>query len=314
MAQIWSEYYLNYIPEMIRLVSPVAVFVACLFLTGQMTERLELIALKSSGVSLYRMMVPYLLFGICVAGTVSYLDGYVIPDANAERIAFEQEYMSRSGDRIDRGGIYRQDSENVVMNINFFDPNTNVGYRLNLVEFDGDRIVKTVTSNRIMWVDSTSSWITDRATHRVFNEKDFVENETEREHLDVNILPRDLARRTSDIYQLTYPKAIEYIESIERIGAGGISLPKVQLYSRMAYPFSIMVVCLIGFALAAEKRKGGKGFYIASGLGISFIYLVLMKVIEPLGAAGSISPLAAALFPHIFFLTVGLVLFIIAKK
>jgi len=138
--------------------------------------------------------------------------------------------------------------------------------------------------------------------------------ETERQHLDVNILPRDLARRTSDIYQLTYPKAIEYIESIERIGAGGINLPKVQLYSRMAYPISIIVVCLIGFALAAEKRKGGKGFYIASGLGISFIYLVMMKVIEPLGAAGSVSPIVAATFPHIFFLTVGLGLLFVAKK
>ena len=313
-AEIWKQYYLNYIPEMTRLVSPVAVFVACLFLTGQMTERLELIALKSSGVSLYRLLLPYLFFGICVAGLVSYLDGYVIPDANAERIAFEQEYMSRSGDRIDRGGIYRQDSENVIMNINFFDPNTNVGYRLNLVEFDGDRITRTVTANRIMWVDSTSSWITDRAQERVFQEIDFTETETERQHLDVNILPRDLARRTSDIYQLTYPKAIEYIQSIERIGAGGISLPKVQLYSRMAYPFSIIVVCLIGFALAAEKRKGGKGFYIASGLGISFVYLVMMKVIEPLGAAGSVSPIVAATFPHIFFLTIGLGLFILAKK
>lgn len=314
LAEIWKQYYLNYIPEMTRLVSPVAVFVACLFLTGQMTERLELIALKSSGVSLYRLLLPYLFFGLCVAGLVSYLDGYVIPDANADRIAFEQEFMSKSGDRIDRGGIYRQDSENVVMNINFFDPNTNVGYRLNLVEFDGDRITRTVTANRIMWVDSTSSWITDRAQERVFNEIDFTETETERQHLDVNILPRDLARRTSDIYQLTYPKAIEYIQSIERIGAGGISLPKVQLYSRMAYPISIVVVCLIGFALAAEKRKGGKGFYIASGLGISFVYLVMMKVIEPLGAAGSVSPLVAATFPHIFFLSIGLGLFIMAKK
>ena len=314
LAEIWKQYYLNYIPEMTRLVSPVAVFVACLFLTGQMTERLELIALKSSGVSLYRLLLPYLIFGVCVAGLVSYLDGYVIPGANADRIEFEQEYMSRTGDRIDRGGIYRQDSENVIMNINFFDPNTNVGYRLNLVEFDGDRISKTVTANRIMWVDSTSSWITDRAQERIFHETDFDEIETERQHLDVNILPRDLARRTSDIYQLTYPKAIEYIESIERIGAGGINLPKVQLYSRMAYPISIIVVCLIGFALAAEKRKGGKGFYIASGLGISFIYLVMMKVIEPLGAAGSVSPIVAATFPHIFFLTVGLGLLFVAKK
>ena len=137
---------------------------------------------------------------------------------------------------------------------------------------------------------------------------------TEREVFDINILPRDLARRTSDIYQLTYPKAIQYIQSVERIGAGGISLPKVQLYGRMAYPFSIIVVCIIGFALAADKRKGGKGFYIASGLAISFIYLVLMKVIEPFGATGTLSPMFAAVFPHAFFLIIGLLLLLFTRK
>src|SRR5690625_6304547 len=72
----------------------------------------------------------------------------------------------------------------------------------------------------------------------------------------------------------------------------------------MAYPISIITVCLIGFALAAEPRKGGKGFYISSGLGISFVYLTLMKVIEPFGATGTFSPLFAAVFPHVFFLAV----------
>lgn len=60
MAEIWGDYYLNYTPEMIRLILPVAVFTACLFITGQLSERLEITALKAAGVSLYRLIVPYL--------------------------------------------------------------------------------------------------------------------------------------------------------------------------------------------------------------------------------------------------------------
>lgn len=314
LADVWNLYYLNYIPEMTRLVMPVAVFVAILFLTGQMTERLEMTALKASGVSLYRLLLPYLFVGVILAGTISYLDAFVIPASNAERIEFEQRYLSRSGERIDRGGIYRQDSDSTIININFYDANANVGYRIFKVEYQGDRISRILQANRMMWVDSTSNWITDRARIREFTETDVIERETEREFFDINILPRDLTRRTTDIYQLTYPEALEYLESIRRIGAGGIELPMVQLYGRMAYPLSILTVCLIGFALAAQRRKGGKGFYIGSGLGISFIYLVMMKVIEPFGAAGALSPLFAALFPHLFFLSMGILLLITTRK
>lgn len=314
MAQIWKDYYLNYIPEMTRLVVPVAVFTACLFLTGQMTERLEIIAIKASGISLYRLVVPYILIGVFLAAILSYLDAYVIPEANSERIEFEQEFLSRGSERIDRGGIFRQDSDSTVININFYDPNTNTGYRVFLTEFSGNEISRVTEAPRLIWVDSTSNWITDRATTRIMKDKKVEVYQTDREVFDINILPRDLARRTSDIYQLTYPRAITYIRSIERIGAGGIELPKVQLYSRMAYPFSIIVVCIIGFALAADRRKGGKGFYIAAGLAISFIYLVMMKVIEPFGAAGTIPPLFAAVFPHVFFLIVGLLLLLFTRK
>lgn len=313
-TEIWNQYYLNYIPEMTRLVLPVAVFTACLFLTGQMTERLEIIAIKASGISLYRLAMPFLFIGVFLAAIVSYLDAYVIPESNAERIAFEQMYLSSSGDRIDRGGIFRQDSDSTIININFYDANADVGYRVYLLEYSGDEISRIVQANRMMWVDSTSHWITDRAKIRKFQEDGISEIETEREPFNINIYPRDITRRTSDIYQLTYPEAIEYIQSIERIGAGGINLPKVQLFGRMAYPISIITVCLIGFALAAERRKGGKGFYISTGLGISFIYLAMMKVIEPFGAAGTLSPIFAALFPHAFFLVIGIFLLLIAKK
>ncbi len=314
LYQIWGEYYLHYIPEMMRLISPLAVLIACLYLTVQMTERLEIIAIKSSGISLYRLAMPYLFFGLCVATLISYLDAFVIPESNAERIAFEQQYLSGTSDRLDRGGIFRQDSDSTILNIEYFDPNHNIGYTVTFIEFNGDEIRRSINANRITWVDSTSQWVTDSLNERIFDQVGFTENVTPRGPLEMNILPRDLARRSSDIYQLTYPQALEYIESIRRIGAGGVTLPMVQLYGRMAYPISILVVCLIGFALATERRKGGKGFYIAMGLAISFVYLAFIKIIEPFGIAGTVTPEFAAIFPHAVFLTLGLGMLLAAKK
>lgn len=315
LSQIWNEYYLNFIPEMIRLVSPLALLVACLFLTGQMTERLEITAIKAAGISIYRLVLPYLFFGVSLALLISYLDAFVIPESNAERIRFEQEYLSNRSDRIDRGGLYRQESSNTIFNLNHFDTNTQVGYRATLVEFSDDfEVSRVVTANRLDWVDSLQTWKAEGFRERKFTGDAYVDSVNREQLIELNIIPRDLARTTSDIYQLTYPEAVNYIESIRRVGAGEINLPLVQFYGRVAYPVSILVVSLIGFALACERRKGGKGFYIATGLVFSFIYLVFMKVIEPFGAAGTIDPLYAAGLPHLLFLVIGIVMLIMTKK
>jgi len=312
--QIFGTYYLNYIPEIIRLIIPVAAFVACLYLTGQMTERLEITALKAAGISLYRLLVPYLVFAFIVSISISLLDGFVIPDANQKRIAFESEYLQGRSDKVDRNQIFRQESEESIFKINYFNANENTGHRVDVTNFAGDSISQTIFIQRMIWQPDSSNWKLENIDKKTFTANGYKTTHIDSMDTTLNILPRDLARKTSDIYQLTYPEAESYIASIERSGAGNVESPKVQLYSRYAYPFSIVVVIIVGFALASVRRSGGKGFYIAAGLTVSFLYLVMMKVIEPFGGKGEISPLLAAILPHLIFLVVGIAILINTRK
>lgn len=313
-AEIFGTYYLNYIPEMIRLVIPVAVFVACLYLTGQMSDRLEIVALKAAGVSLYRLIVPYLVFALLMAAIISYLDGFVIPDANAERIEFEKEYLPGQSQRVERDQIYRQDSENNIYKIQYYSSQDSTARRIEATKFRGDSVGETLNIARMEWMKDTNQWRMTSIDRRQFMPGGYVDERIDTMIVSLSIYPADLARTTSDIYQLTYPEAQNYIESLERGGASGISLPKIQFYGRLAYPFSIIVVSIIGFSIASVRRQGGKGFYIAAGLAISFLYLAFMKVIEPFGKEGAIDPIVAALIPHLFFFLVGLGMLYSARK
>lgn len=314
MTEIINDYYLNYIPEMSRLVMPVAVFVACLFLTGQLSDRLEIIALKAAGISLYRLLVPYLMFALLCSLTLSILDAYVIPKSNAERIAFEMRYLQNKTEKVDRSDIYRQPSPSTKLQVNYFDNEKQIAYQVRLIEFNGREVVRSTTANRMQWVDSTQSWQMEVVQERIFEEKGYKEISEAKKDTVLNVFPRDLARTTSDVYQLTYAEAIDYIDSIERSGAGGIGMPKVQFYGRLAYPFSIIVVIIVGFAFASVRRRGGKGAYLAAGLTISFLYLAFMKIIEPFGYYGTLPPELAATLPHIFFFLVGIGLLLDARK
>lgn len=314
ISQIFGVYYLNYIPEMVRLVMPVAVFIACLFLTGRMTDRLEIIALKAAGVSLYRLILPYLVFAILMTVTISYLDGFIIPDSNARRLAFEEEYLRGGSENLDRNRIYRQEASNTILNINYFNSQEQIGYRVELVTFQKDSVKKTMNINRMIWQDSTKTWRLRDVEVKEFTNTGFRLYYKQYIDTTLSILPRDVARTTSDIYQLTYPEAQNYIASIKRSGASGIEDPQVKFYGRLAYPLAMIVVTIIGFALAAVRRKGGRGFYIAAGLTISFLYLAFLKVIEPFGAKGTIDPLLAALLPHLIFFVLGIGLLISTRK
>lgn len=314
LYEIWFDYYLNYIPEMIRLVTPVAVFVACLLLTGKMSDHSELTALKSAGVSLYRLMIPYLFFAAVTALVISYLDGYIVPESNKVRFEFEREYISGGGERIDRDRIYRQESPDRYLQINYFDASDHTGYRITLYQFGENRLVETIEANRMRWIEEDQVWEMVNGEMRTFTETGYLSETFESREMELNLLPRDLARTSSDVYRLTYPEIIAYLQSIERSGAGGLHRPQVQFYGKVFYPISILVVTLIGVSLASERRTGGRGVHVAFGLGISFLYLATMRIVEPFGHSGAIDPLYTALTPHLLFMLAGIVLLLQARK
>jgi len=312
--QIWTEYYIPYIPEIIRLVLPVAVFTACLLHTGRMAQNFEIIALKAAGISLYRLMLPFVLVALLSGALVSYLDGFVVPGANKQRIAFERQYLMTRSDRVDTNKIYRQESPTTLLSINYYAPDEQIGYRMQLFRFHETRVVETMEAGRMEYDDSLGVWKLFNVKQRAMNATGYIETASPRVDTTLTILPRDLARTTSDIFQLTYPEILDYLDSMKRIGASEIGLPKIQFYGKLFYPISILVVTILGVSLASVRRSSGTGFILGMGLAVSFLYLALMKIIEPFGAAGSLEPHIAALIPHALFFVVAIVVLLKTPK
>lgn len=314
ISQILLVYYFNYIPEIIRLVTPVAVFVATLLVTGQLADRLEIVALKAAGVSLYRLSLPYFIFAFLAMLSISYLDGFIVPKSNAKRIAFERTYLDKESDQVTNSRIYRQDSRHTLLQVSYFDPKSQVAYKTTFYTFKHGKIVQTLEVVRLEWNPKKHDWRMVNGKRRIYSDNGYHFSEFTERDTTLNLQPQDLARSSADVYQLTYPEIVRYIHTLKASGAENVNLPEVQFYSKLCYPFSIIVVTLIGLAIAYERRRGGRGVHIAYGLAISFLYLVIMKLSEPFGISGSISPALAAVLPHLLFLFVGLGLYFTAKK
>lgn len=80
-----KDYYIAYMPYIVYLVSPVALFIGIVASVGNMSRHLEFTAIQQSGRSPFRALVPILFVGAAVTAISFYLDAKILPDANHRR-------------------------------------------------------------------------------------------------------------------------------------------------------------------------------------------------------------------------------------
>src|SRR6185295_5466850 len=87
-------YYLDFVPWVAGLITPITVFIAIIYVTSRMAGHTEIIAILSSGVSFRRLLLPYFIASGLI-GAISFgLNGWIIPKATKSRLAFELQYFN----------------------------------------------------------------------------------------------------------------------------------------------------------------------------------------------------------------------------
>ena len=316
MRDVFLVYYPSYVPEIVRLTSPLALFLSCVYLTGKLAQELQLVALQTGGVSLVRLLRPYALVGLVVTVGMFFFNGWVVPTTNATVLAFEERYIGGDTRPINVSDIFRQNAPGSVVSVGYYDRNTEVAHRVSLEQFEeGRRLASRIDAPRMEWVDSLRLWRMHTAVVRAFPE-DGPETRRELERLDtlLNVYPRDLARSERDVESMTIPVAAGYVAALRRSGAGGLGRPTVAYYGKFAYPLANLILVLIAVPLAARQRRGGQAVRFGIGLLVAFAYLALQKLTEPFGYSGALSPMLAAWLPHALFATFALLFVARARK
>ncbi len=316
MRQVFLTYYPSYVPEIVRLTSPLALFLACVYLTGRLTQSLQITALQTSGVSLYRLLWPYVAVALVVTGFMFWFNGWVVPQTNRVVLDFERRYLRDAPQELDVSDIHRQNRPGNYVTVGYFDRERSMAHRVSMQRFDDARhLVARLDAARLVWVDSLATWRAEDVTLHTFSEAGLVERRTVAQ-LDtvLSILPRDLARTERDVESMTIPAAAAYIEDLERSGAGGLGRPRVGYFVKFAYPFANLILVLIGVPLAAVRRRGGQAVVIGLGLVTAFAYLAVQKLTEPFGYSDTLDPLVTAWLPHALFFAVALLILARARK
>lgn len=310
------EYYIVFIPEIIRLMLPVSVLLGGLFTVGKLSTQNELTAIKSSGVSFYRFTIPFMATAFVISLFAIYFGGFIVPEANKQRIYIEQNYLKK-GLVHSGSNIYFQDSPNRIVTITYFNVKVGKANRISIQEFDSKDITKMVhrIDARTMVYDTLkSNWIlSDGAERFFFNNKDSVKifNSLEIDYLSFS--PKEVIEKQKKPDEMTLTELETYANAQLKTGNDPTRI-NIEYHSRIAFGFASFVVVLFGLTISANKRKGGTAIQFGINVLLTFIYLVFMKVSQAFGKNGVLDPMLTAWLANILFLSAGIFNLLRVKK
>jgi len=308
------QYYLNFIPYIVFLLSPLFIFVATIFFTSKLASRSEIVAMLAGGISFYRILfVPYLFCASLLVGIQLYANHYLVPNANDDRIAFENKYLKKKYISRDKNVHMQIDPEHYIYMETYNNRDT-MGRKFTLERIADKKLKSKLFAQTIKWNGQKQSWrLSQYYTRYIDGNKERIVRGT---NLDTTFVffPKDFERRVAFKATMTTPQLTEHINKERMKGAPNIEFYEVERHQRTAVPIATFILTMIAFSIASRKVRGGMGFHIFIGIAISAAYIVSLQFSTTFATNGNLSPLLSVWIPNIIFGILAFYLMLTAPK
>lgn len=297
------DYYANFVPYYSNLFSPLFVFIAVIFFTSKLAGNSEIISMMAAGVSIRRLMRPYMISCVLIAGLTFYLNSFVIPHGTVIRQNFETLYRN-SKKNTSAENVQLQVAKNTVAYIQHYDDQYKRGYGFSLVKFKDKKIVSHMTAMEIQYdtvADTKYHWkVSNWKIRTLKGLKEHIQSGASKDTV-LLMEPTDLVYSKGQQETFTSPELLNYISKQTSRGSGNVVQYEVEFHKRIAMSFSSFILTIIGLSLSSRKRKGGMGLYLGIGLALSFGYIMLQTVSATFAIQDDTPPMLAAWIPNIIF-------------
>lgn len=301
------KYFMNFLPYFANQFAPLFVFISVIFFTSKLADHSEIIAMMSSGISLKRMLIPYLLSATIIAAGTLVLALYIIPPANVKRIEYTNRWVKNK--RVDFGdNIQLQVKPGIMAYLSRYDNTTKRGFRFTMEQFDGNKLVSRITAKDVKY-DTLGRWELNEYGIRKF--EGLKETYTKGAKIDtmLDVEPKDFLISTNDQEMLTSPELRRYINKQKARGVANLQQFELEYEKRFAMTAAAFILTVIGLSLSSRKVRGGMGVNIGIGLALSFSYILFMTVTQTFAVSGYTSPRLAMWIPNIIYTIIAIFLY-----
>jgi lipopolysaccharide export system permease protein len=315
-SQIFTDFYLGFIPRIDAMLFPLFVFISVIFFTSKMAGNSEVVAILSSGVSYKRFLQPYLLGGLVLSMLLWLGYQFVVPNANRKWAEFEKKYIDINFSPSQQNSTYKQNiyfriDSNTYAGIKGYDTVSKSGSNLSVQKIVNNKLVYNLRAMNFKWDTSLHKWSLNNVVERKLNAIDEDVSFSSNKIVAYSFKPVDLRKDDYLKDQMTTSELDKFIELEKMRGSEMLSTLQVERYNRDAIPVSVIILTLIGAILASRKVRGGSGFHLAVGVVISVTYILFSRFSVVFATKGDFAPWLAAWIPNFFF---GILVLYLYKK
>jgi lipopolysaccharide export system permease protein len=314
--QIVFEYYLNWMLWINGLLIPLYALIAVIFFTSRMAYNSEIISILNAGVSFRRLMQPYLL----AAGFITILhllgNHYFIPNGNKIHYDFQHQYIWKHNDKGKTSDVHLFIGPETTAYIKYYRKQDSTARDIKIERFKDNKLTYILKARLAEWQGPPDRWKLKDYEIRTFDglKETLVLGKKEEIDTTINITPGDFVEYVNQQEMLPTFQLMDYISTQESRGISNTKRYRVELHRRTSEPFTVLILTIIGMAIAARKVRGGIGFHLALGVGLGASYIFLSKFSATFATNESLPPIIGVWFPNIVFAIIAIWLVKRAQK
>jgi lipopolysaccharide export system permease protein len=306
-----------HLPEIIVMTIPIGVLLGTLLVFNRLSGDSEIIALRTSGISFYRIMVAPLLFGLVTSLASFAINETVVPIAN--RTSKKLEFLALYKSELPSGQAnftYMERGKDLSLNRIFY-----IGYyngkaifNVIILDFTRNKMVQIISASSGLW--NHGEWILNNGRTYALNGTSDL---TRILKFDKLVIPGIKNAQTALEQGKVMPKEMNMFElwNYMQVLKAGNSLGNdllVRFYQKFSQPLACLIVALAGAPLGLLARRSRTNVGLIYSAVIVFLYYVLQSSSGALGEAGRIPPLLAAWMPNLVIGTLGMIILYFKAK
>jgi LPS export ABC transporter permease LptG/LPS export ABC transporter permease LptF len=311
---IVGEYLINLTPSMLYQIAPLAVLVSVLVTFGVLNRNSEIIAMKATGISIYRLVVPVVGIAAILAVSLFLFDDSYLPQANRRQEALRNIIKGRPAQTVlhpEQRWIFGQPNAGEpgrIFYYQFFDPVKQEFANLSVFEFDPSTfaITRRIFASRVYWDSDRGTWSFQNGWERdIQGENSTAYREfTQTTFAELHEDPGYFTKEEKQSQEMNFGELERYISALRQSGFDTMRL-RVALWHKLADPLVAIVMAGLAIPFALSMGKRGSLTGIAVAIGVALTYFVADSLFRALGNVNYLPAAIAAWSPLVLFGLVG---------
>ncbi|MFW5856015.1 MAG: LptF/LptG family permease [Bacillota bacterium] len=297
------------LPEIIVQTFPMAVLFAVISGLGRLSRENEFTALRMGGVSIYRLIIPLLVFGLIVSGMTYMLNEEIVPWSNHKARNIVRVSMLQETNPEIQEDVFFEGPRDRLFYVTEYDEDAGELRRVVIFELPDDgKFPEVITAARGYVGEST--WRLEEGFIHSYDRDGYLELESNFGEMEVEIT-RDVENFFGQQRTPSEMSREELSEEISLFRDSGIDVTSllVEYHLKLAVPFTPLIFVLLGTPLSLGNKES-RALDIVFTIIVIFLYYLILSLSRSLGRNGMINPLLSAWLPNGIFVVLGVILLI----